>query len=417
MKGNSVMIPGLCHGCRFHFGLGSRLSRRQILSFHTFFLPFIIVFLLCPLFFAHPVRAGETSRAEDSSPEAPLLSGIAFLEEMPLSYAEQIHIYLYEEGFRVLVEEGEKPYLLVPEGKEVPEGAEDSFQILPCPMKKGYLAATSAMALFGAMDGLSSLRFSSLTKDNWYVTGAREAMEKGEILFAGKYSEPDYELLLLEGCDLAMESTMIYHCPKVKEMLESLGIPVFVDRSSYEEHPLGRSEWIKVYGVLSGREEEAWAFFSLQEEVLKESEGYKKTGKKAAFFSVNSMGLAVVRSSSDYVPRMLELAGAVYVPGDTSLLEDTKKSTVSMSMEEFYFEAKEADYLIYNASIEAPLSSVQELVDKNALFADFRAVKEGHVFCTDKYLYQATDIMGELIRDFHTMVTGGEEFLFLYPLS
>ena len=39
---------------------------------------------------------------------------------------------------------------------------------------------------------------------------------------------------------------MIYHTPEVKEQLEDFGVPVLVERSSYENHPLGRMEWIKL---------------------------------------------------------------------------------------------------------------------------------------------------------------------------
>ena len=45
---------------------------------------------------------------------------------------------------------------------------------------------------------------------------ARQAMEEGRILYAGKYNAPDYELIYGEGCDLAVESTMIYHSPEVR---------------------------------------------------------------------------------------------------------------------------------------------------------------------------------------------------------
>ena len=75
-------------------------------------------------------------------------------------------------------------------------------------------------------------------------------MEDGRMLYAGKYNAPDYERILSGSCDLAVESTMIYHSPEVKEQLERLGIPVLVERSSYERHPLGRMEWLKLYGVL-----------------------------------------------------------------------------------------------------------------------------------------------------------------------
>ena len=88
---------------------------------------------------------------------------------------------------------------------------------------------------------------------------------------------------------------------------------------------------------------------------------------------------------------------------------DSPRASVSISMEDFYPAAVDADYLIYNASIDAPLNSLDELLGKSALFADFRAVKEGNVWSTDKYLYQATDIVGELITDIHRMLTGEME--------
>ena len=42
------------------------------------------------------------------------------------------------------------------------------------------------------------------------------------MTYVGKYSAPDYEALLMEECSLAIESTMIYHTPEVKEKLEEL---------------------------------------------------------------------------------------------------------------------------------------------------------------------------------------------------
>lgn len=56
-------------------------------------------------------------------------------------------------------------------------------------------------------------------------TRLRKHWEDGSNSFAGKYSAPDYELILSKNCDLAIESTMIYHKPEVKEKLEQFGIP------------------------------------------------------------------------------------------------------------------------------------------------------------------------------------------------
>src|SRR3546814_3255665 len=37
---------------------------------------------------------------------------------------------------------------------------------------------------------------------------ARAAMEDGKMVYAGKYSAPDYELIVSKNCGLALESTM-----------------------------------------------------------------------------------------------------------------------------------------------------------------------------------------------------------------
>ena len=86
-------------------------------------------------------------------------------------------------------------------------------------------------------------------------------------------------------------------------------------------------------------------------------------------------GTIVVRRTEDYIPSMIELAGGRYVFQDLTGAEATS-SSVSLSMEEFYAAAKDADYLVYNATIDNPISSVDELLAKNELFADFKAVRK-----------------------------------------
>ena len=78
-------------------------------------------------------------------------------------------------------------------------------------------------------------------------------------------------------------------------------------------------------------------------------------------------------------------------------------------MEEFYATAVDADYLIYNGTIDGQVSSIADLESKSDLFAEFKAVKDGNVWYTGKNLYQATDTVGELIGDIHHMLTDGDE--------
>lgn len=353
-------------------------------------------------------------KSESAAVELP---GLVWEKSMELVYAEGFAVDYYEGGYALIDVRDSARYLVVPENMPVPEGLDPAIIVLQQPLNNIYLAATSAMALFDSLDSLDAIRLSGTQKDGWYIENAVKAMENGDMLFAGKYSEPDFEMLLTEGCDLAIESMMISHSPKVKEMIELLGIPVFIDRSSYESHPLGRTEWIRLYAVLMDKEEEAEAFFAQQAQIVEDLKGFENTGKTVAFFYIHTDGSAVVRSTADYVPGMIEIAGGKYV-FEELLDPESDRSSISISMEEFYNAAVDADYLIYNATIDAPISSVDELLAKSDLFADFKAIKEGNVWCTGKYLYQATDIVGSLITDINLMLTGETDGMtFIYKMN
>ena len=174
--------------------------------------------------------------------EAPQIDGLTYESTMDLTYAQEFDVFYYKEGYKLIdVHEG-RQYLIVPEGKEAPKGLDSDIVVIHQPVQNIYMAATAIMSLFDALDAIDTVKFSGLEASGWYIESAKKAMESGAMTFAGKYSEPDYEKIVDGDCKLAVESTMILHSPKVQEMIEDLDIPVFVDYSSYESHPLGRTE-------------------------------------------------------------------------------------------------------------------------------------------------------------------------------
>ncbi len=353
-------------------------------------------------------NSGSADQAEKIA-AAPELPGLTCESAMELTYAEGFDVYYYNDGFKLIDVKEDRQYLVVPEDEEAPEDLDESIIVLEQPLDTIYLAATSAMALFDAMGAMDSIHLSALEESGWYIENAAKAMKEGKILYGGKYSKPDYEMLISEGVNLAIESTMILHSPKVQEMIEDLGIPVFIDRSSYESHPLGRTEWVKCYGALCNKEEEAESFFEKELKVIEKLNDFENTGKTVAYFHINTEGQAVVRTSTDYIPKMIDLAGGKYAFTDLQKTDDSRSASMAISMEEFYSTVKDVDYLIYNASIDGALNSVEDLIAKDALFKDFKAVKEGNVWTTGKSLYQATDTVGEFILDIHEMLTTGAE--------
>ena len=433
----------------------------------------------------HSGTVGESSVHWSAAPE---IDGLRFISSEKNDVAEYFRLSVYEDAsgakYQLLETAGGlHRYLIAPADAQLSDRKSDHFTaraseansankekkgdaleltVLQQPLTTTYVAASAVMAPLCDLGAVSQIRFSGLREEGWYVDEARTAMEKGSMLFAGKYSEPDYETLLREGCDLALESTMIYRSPEVIEKLSALGIPVYIDYSSYEPHVLGRLEWIRVYGALFGHEEKAQQWYAserdriraIQKDAETSSGEASRSGKSTeksetktsrnskneassigsssgsagtdttadlrptvVYFYVNSSGQIQVRQPHDYIPELLELAGARYLAPDMSSLGGSRKSNVTVSLEDFYSSCRDADYLIYSATLDRPLSSIQELLGKNALFADFKAVKEGHVYTTDKDFYQLSDRMADFAEDVHRMLQGQGDMHFLKQVS
>lgn len=363
---------------------------------------YIAVLPIC--IFALTGCGSSQEKAKENRDSAPEIAGLTYEKTMNLTYAEEFDVYYYKGGYKLINIQESGKYLIVPEGKEAPEGLDEDIQIIQQPLQHVYMAASASMSLIASIDSVDCVKFSGLDESDWYVDAARQAMQDGTMIYAGKYSEPDYENLVDGDCDLAIESTMILHTPKVQEMIEDLDIPVLVDYASYESHPLGRTEWVKLYGALFNKETEAENFFSEQAKIIEDLEGFENTEKTVAYFYINTDGTVVVRKSDDYIPAMIEIAGGRYAFSDLKN-PDNNAPSVKLTMEEFYATAVDADYLIYNGTIVGQVSSIKELEAKNNLFSEFKAVKNGNVWYTGKNLYQSTDTVGELIRDIHLMLT------------
>ena len=372
---------------------------------------------------------GQQTAAVGGNPAKTAAAPLTYDHSMELSYAENFAVDYYEGGYKLLTTRlnGDR-ILIVPKHQQAPKDAEalvspsaegepGKLIVLQEPVKNLYLVASSVMDMFAQLDSMDAISMCGLKEEDWYIPAAKQAMKEGTLLYAGKYSQPDYELLLSQNCSMAIENSMIYHTPEVMEKLDEFGIPTLVEYSSYEEHPLGRVEWVRFFGALLDQEEKADQLFEKQKEALKRVEAEESTGKTVAFFYITSNGLVQVRQSTDYIPKMIELAGGKYVfenLGDP----DSRRSTVNLQLEDFYDGAQDADFLVYNTTIDRQVQTLEDLLKKCSLLKDFKAVKNHQVWCTTEDMYQQSMSAGNLIEDFHRMLTGDDkETRYLYRLE
>ncbi len=354
-----------------------------------------------------PENVATTQPQAETASQAVRYEELLFENVMPLSYATGFSVSYSEEGYKLLTIGEDQTYLVVGEDMPVPEEVPDTVTVLQQPLDQIYLVSTGAMDHFIKLNALDSIILSSQKADAWYLPEAKQAMEEGKIVYAGKYSAPDYETVLGSGCNLVVENAMIYHAPEVLEKLRSLGLPVLVELSSYESHPLGRMEWIKLFSALVNKEEEAAAYYDSMLAALESVMNQEPTGKTVSFFYITTSGGINVRRPSDYVSCAIGLAGCENISFSEDQA-DVGTSTMTIQMEAFYQGVQDADILIYNSIVDGELDSLSALLEKMPTLADTKAVKEGNVWCLSKNFYQETMSLGDFILDVNAVATGSD---------
>ncbi len=374
--------------------------------------------------------AAQTSGSDGDNPASaerpswsnPEVGGnLAHTGSLGLAWATGFTVDLYE-GDRALacIADGTR-YLFVPAG-DAPQGIAGDVTVLERPLSNIYLASSSTLCLFAALGAVDCVSHVSVTQETCTVEAFTQAIASGDIVYGGKYSAPDYEAFLNGGCRLAVENTMIYHTPEVREKLMQLGVPVIVEQSSLESAPLGRLEWIMLWGAMLDKVSAAQEVLDRQAQLIADVEARvaaQPLDCTVAFFYINANGAAVVRKPGDYVAKMIAMAGGTYAFAQLAGADENRSSSTTLEMEAFYAQAKDADVIIYNSTVAGRLKGLDELVALNPLLADFKAVKNRRAWCCEQNVYQQMTATGEVVADLHEAIadTDRDELTFLFRLT
>lgn len=357
------------------------------------------------------VQATRGSSAVEEDVDGELI----FDHSLKLDYAKNFAVDYYKGGYKLITISDGKKFLVVPEGKKVPEKMEENVIALQMPLDNILISSAPAMSLINSINSVDMVGLTTSKKDTWYIDNVINKMENNEIIYVGEYNAPDYEMLATQKPPFAVFSSMISTTPDVAAKLDELNIPYIVDVSSNEEHPLGRVEWVKFYGALTDKDTEAKEVFDKQTEIVKKISEKENTGKTVAIFYITSKGTLYARNAGDYMTKMLELAGGKYILPD---LNTEKTGTTKMEAEEFYSKAKDSDFIIYIYSMGGKPEKLNDFLARNELLKDFKAVKEGNVWCTTPDFFQIYDTLGEMIEDINEMFTTNEDKLtYLFKLK
>ena len=161
--------------------------------------------------------------------------------------------------------------------------------------------------------------------------------------------------------------------PMVEDKLKKLGVVCLPNYDWRENDPLGKAEWIKLYGVLTGQEKEANRYFN---KITKEYKALKNQAlKNTQRTSLISGGLI---GDLWYMPAGNSYAANIFRDAQLDYQEKNSKGTgsVSFSLEHCLKTHKDA-----SVWIDPGVSSLQALVRLNPKYRFFQAFKTKNIYC------------------------------------
>ncbi|MBW3467137.1 ABC transporter substrate-binding protein [Arthrospiribacter ruber] len=298
------------------------------------------------------------------------------LEEMPLSYATGFSIF-QGEGYKVV--EVNKAF---PDQKSIlkywiGEGADftqemGSFDaIIPSKPKRIILTSTTQVPHLDYLDITEAL-IGFPNTDLISSEKTRSLIAQGQVIDLGSGAQANIEKMIDLEPDLVMISTLGDDLRNL-EMLKKAGIPTVLNGEYVEQHPLGRAEWIKFTGALTGKFQEALAAFEEIEAAYLEAISLTDNihEKPTIMSGVMYKDIWYVPGADSWGAKLLEAAGGTYI------FEDQKGSgSTQLNFEYVLDQAQDADFWIGAADYP----NLREMKNADPRYAHFSAFKNGNIY-------------------------------------
>lgn len=334
-------------------------------------------------------------------------------DKLELGYAKRFEVLYYDSKYCMLIINGTDYYMLNGSGYSIPDDIKDKVTVIDVPLGNIDLVSQSTVDYFDCLDALDSVSFTSINANNSQNENITKLLNDDKIKYAGKYSAPDFEMLINNKCSLVIENTMITHTPDVIDRFKNVNIPVMIDYSSHETDLLGRMEWIKLYGLLCNKLDYAIEIFDEKEERLKLS--FDNTDISVAYFYVSENGGIVIRKNEDYIVNMINTAGGRYIFEGNSEYEGTGQMTIQK--EAFFEKVSDCDVLIYNSTINGKINSKEELISKCEVLKNTKAYREDRIYCTNGNIYLSVMSLPEIVTELKDLFLNKEINEYFYKIN
>ena len=262
-------------------------------------------------------------------------------------------------------------YLLVDRTKSVPGGLPKGT-IVKVPVKDIVIYTSVHAAIIDQLHETDKVI--GVCEPRYMDTPAiQEGIQAGRIADLGEATSPNIEKMIEIGAELVIASPFqnSSYGP-----VEKIGIPIIEGADYMEAFPLGRTEWIRFYGLLFGKEEMADSIFKETEQAyLSLKDLTANIDNRPTVLSEKKFGSSwYVPSGDSYMAHLIEDAGADYMfkdlPGAGSTL---------LAFETVFDKAIHADIWLvkYNQSSEM---TYNDLRSEYTPYENFDAFKKKRIY-------------------------------------
>lgn len=250
---------------------------------------------------------------------------------------------------------------------KIPNG----YTFIHIPVKSIIPLSSTHIGMLSKIDGISTIKAVS---DKKYIYNPQllKRISSGQVKDFGGDAAIPFESIVQTKAKLLVYSSFGKVYPQ-QEQLEKLGTICLPNFDWKENHPLGKAEWIKLFGYLLGKEEKAQDYFK-QLEI--EYNALKNTAKKSihspTIFSGNLTGdIWFTPAGQSYTAELFKDANANY-----KYANSLGTGSLELSMEKVLSENTTTEFWINPGQ-----QSCAKIIEINGKMKYFKAVKDKKVFC------------------------------------
>ncbi len=275
-------------------------------------------------------------------------------------------------------------YTLVP--RDCTKALSGNIYAIPYPVKSVVCMSSSHVAYISELGEEASIKGIGGTR---YISNekVKELIKQGEIIDVGGENTPNYELIMAMQPDVVIAYGIAGSNNSHIERLQKFGIKVLTIGDYLENSPLGKLEYLKLFGELTGKRELADSIFTYKEgqyldiktkiaaainrEQSANADYSKKHKPTKVLLNAPYKGTWYIPGKGNYTAQLIQDAG-----GEILGAKDGSANSAQLSFEQVYQYALQAQVWLHPNSI----NTLGELSAEHPLFKNIPALKNGKVY-------------------------------------